>query len=142
MMPSCHSGQSSALAEGECLDYRVDLVSTVPHYGGLRWWFLCPIAVGGRACQRRVRKLYAAGKYYACLHCGQLSYTSQRENAMNRALSKAQAIRQRLGVGGSMREPFPAKPKGMWWRTYHRLRSSSEDMWVTCLTAGLGRRPH
>jgi len=126
---------------GERLDYRVDLVSTSPHYGGQRWWFICPITVGGRACRRRVRKLYAAGKYYACRHCCLLSYTSQREDDMTRALSKAQAIRERLGGSASMREPFPPKPKGMWWRTYYRLRARSEDSWVACLNAGLRRLP-
>jgi hypothetical protein len=122
---------------GERLDYRVELVSTSPHYGGLRWWFLCPL----RGCPRRVRKLYSTGKYYACRHCSQLNYQSQREDAMNRALSKAQAIRKRLGGSGSMIESFPPKPKGMRWRTYRRLRASSEELWLMCLKAGLGRPP-
>jgi len=126
---------------GEHLDYRVELVPTWPHFGGPRWWFTCPATVEGRACRRRVRKLYLppGGKYYACRQCWQLSYTSQREDDMNRALSKAQAIRERLGGSASMSKPFPAKPKGMWWRTYRRLRASSEDLWVACLHAGLGR---
>ena len=32
--------------------YTVTLVSTVPHYGGRRWWFICPIK------KIRVAKLY------------------------------------------------------------------------------------
>jgi hypothetical protein len=126
---------------GERLDYRVDLVSTSPHYGGLRWWFVCPETVGGRACPRRVRKLYLppGGRYFACRHCCQLSYTSQREDEMNRALSKAQTIRERLGGSASMLAPFPSKPKGMRWRTYYRLRARSEVSWVACMNAGLRR---
>ena len=60
----------------------VELVSTSPHYGGLRWWFICPVTVGGRACQRRVRKLYLppGGRSFACRRCCQLSYTSQRQD--------------------------------------------------------------
>ena len=60
---------------GEQLDYRVELVCTRPHYGGLRWWFLCPVSVAGRPCRRRVRKLYLApgSTYYACRQCCCLS---------------------------------------------------------------------
>jgi hypothetical protein len=79
------------------------------------------------------------GRCYDCRQCGHLSYTSQHEDDMNRALSKAQAIRERLGGSASMGRRFPAKPKGMWWSTYRRLRASSEDMWVACLHAGLRR---
>jgi hypothetical protein len=60
---------------------------------------------------------------------------------MNRALAKAQAIRERLGGSASMMHPFPPKPKGMRWNTYHRLRASSEESWVSCLKAGLGLPP-
>ena len=29
------------LRSGRSYDYNVDLVSTRPNYGGLRWWFIC-----------------------------------------------------------------------------------------------------
>jgi hypothetical protein len=135
---AAHAGLQYTLTEtGERLDYRVELVSTRPHYGGLRCWFLCPVA--GGACRRRVRKLYLppGGKYFACRHCCCLSYTSQREDGMNRALSKAQAIRERLGGSASMAEPFPCKPKRMRWRTYYRLRARAEELWIAALMAGL-----
>ena len=53
---------------GEFYDYNVDLVSTGPNYGGLRWWFLCPVIVGSRACRRRVRKphLVPGRRSFAC----------------------------------------------------------------------------
>lgn len=61
---------------------------------------------------------------------------SQREDEMNRALSKAQAIRVRLGGSASMMAPFPAKPKGMRWSTYYRLQAMAGELWVDCLKAG------
>ena len=30
---------------GQPVDYKVRLVTTKPNYGGLRWWFICPIAL-------------------------------------------------------------------------------------------------
>src|SRR5262245_26261496 len=41
-------------ATGEALDYRIALVSTRPRFGGLRWWFVCPLVVNGWECGRRV----------------------------------------------------------------------------------------
>jgi hypothetical protein len=63
-------------------DYRVGLTTTRPRFGGLRWWFLCPLGVNGVPCGRRVGKLYlppAAG-YYGCRHCHDLTYASCRED--------------------------------------------------------------
>ena len=60
-------------------------------------------------------------KSFLCRHYDDLSYQSQRENEMNRALRRAQKIRQRLGGSANMMEPFPEKPKGMHHETYMRL---------------------
>jgi hypothetical protein len=65
---------------GERLDHRVLLDSTTPRYGGLRWWFLCPLVVRGIACERRVRKLYRVGRYFGCRHCHDLTYKSRQEH--------------------------------------------------------------
>ncbi len=125
---------------GGFYDYTVDLASTRANYGGLRWWFLCPVIMAGRACGRRVRKLYLAPgrRYFACWRCCDLCYTSQREDDWTRALSKAQAIRVRLGGSARMDQLFPAKPKRMRWKTYRLLRARSEESWVESLSAALG----
>ncbi len=77
---------------GERLDYGVRMGSTQPHYGGRRWWFLCPAIEAGCTCERRVQKLYRppGTKYFMCRHCWGLSYASQRKNAVGRALAKVQ----------------------------------------------------
>ena len=61
-----------------------------------------------------------------CRHCCDLSYLSRWEDAQIRARSKAEKVRLRLGGSPSLDDPFPDKPKGMWWRTYERLRETSE----------------
>ena len=125
---------------GRFYDYTVDLVSTRANYGGLRWWFICPGVVAERCCGCRVRKLYLAPgqKSFACRRCSDLCYTSQREDDMTRALSKAQAIRVRLGGSAAISPFFPPKPKRMRWKTYRLLRARSEELWVESLRAGLG----
>ena len=50
-----------------------------PHYGGLRWWFTCPLVVGGRSCTRRAGKLYLRGGYFGCRRCQDLTYRSCQE---------------------------------------------------------------
>jgi hypothetical protein len=102
--------------------YPVWLDWTPCNYGGARAWFLCP----ARGCGRRVAILYL-GTLFACRHCYQLVYNSQRAQAWERALSKAQAIRVRLGGTANMYAPFPWKPRGMHWRTYHRLRFQAAE---------------
>lgn len=64
----------------ERFDYPVWLVTTGCHLGGVRWWFLCPLSVGGVGCGRRVRKLYICGKYFGCRHCHNLASWSSQES--------------------------------------------------------------
>ncbi len=64
----------------ERLTYRVELASTAPYFGGLRWWFLCPLIIDGRPCGRRVGKLYLCGRHFGCRHCHKLTYTSCQES--------------------------------------------------------------
>ncbi|MFQ5964689.1 MAG: hypothetical protein ACE5KZ_10420 [Candidatus Scalinduaceae bacterium] len=62
------------------LDYKVRLVFTPCNYGGHRWWFLCPLVVNGRMCNRRVGVLYLGGDYFGCRHCYDLTYECQKES--------------------------------------------------------------
>ena len=104
-------------------DYRVTLETTRPNYGGRRWWFRCP------ATGWRVAKLHlpSGGQIFASRRAYGLAYQSQRERAYDRALTRTQNIRTRLGGSPSLAEPFPEKPKGMWWRTYCRLRGEAQE---------------
>jgi hypothetical protein len=66
----------------EQVDYRIALTTTRPRFGGLRWWFVCPLSVNDRACGRRVGKLYLPprGRYFGCRHCHRLTYRSAQEH--------------------------------------------------------------
>lgn len=60
----------------------IPLTTTRPGWGGIRWWFVCPLDVLGRPCARRVAKLYLppSGRYFGCRHCYELTYTSCQES--------------------------------------------------------------
>jgi hypothetical protein len=109
--------RSGRSGEWEDVQEPVPLAWTACNYGGERPWFVCP----GAGCGRRVAVLYGPGRYFLCRRCYDLVNESQRENGMNRALRRAQGIRERLGGSANMTKPFPEKPKGMHWRTYERL---------------------
>lgn len=66
-------------ADTDILNYEIRLVSTPCHYGGVRWWFICPILRNGAYCGRRVGVLYF-GKYAGCRHCYELTYESCQES--------------------------------------------------------------
>jgi hypothetical protein len=76
-----------------------------------------------KTCRRRVQKLYLGGEYFGCRHCYELSYQSRNEDATSRGIAKARWICARLGGSASYGAPFPHRPKGMWRRTYERLRT-------------------
>ena len=99
-------------------NYPVLLEWTPCNYGGLRAWFKCPAS----GCGRRVAKLHlGSAGIFACRHCYQLAYASQRENADDRATRQAAKIRDRLGWQPGILNGPGDKPKGMHWRTYQRL---------------------
>jgi len=62
-------------------EYKINLTTTPCHFGGVRYWFICPLSVNGVYCGRRVGSLYLAssGNYFGCRHCFELSYESRNE---------------------------------------------------------------
>lgn len=96
-------------------------------YGGHRAYFVCPGVVNGMVCARRVAKLYCAGRYYLCRHCYRLTYASRKEDRWDRAMRKANNVRTKLGGEPGRCSTWPARPKGMWQRTYDRLSQTICD---------------
>ncbi len=89
--------------------------TTAPHFGGLRYWWLCP------SCGRRCADLYG-GRYFLCRKCHDLTYrTAQCGNLSESIGNRMWAIRKRLKAKGWLTDPLPGKPNYMHWRTYFRL---------------------
>ena len=99
----------------------VPIVETTTNFGGRRQWLTC------LSCGRRARILYG-GMRFRCRRCHGLKYDSQYESALERVASRCHKIRGRLGYRGPLDDPFPAKPKGMHWTTYRRLREEEERL--------------
>ena len=68
------------------------------------------------------------GKIYACRHCHQLAYRTQRKQPHDRAGSKADKLRDRLGWEAGILNGNGAKPRGMHWSTFDRLESEHDAL--------------
>jgi len=65
--------------------FRLLFTTTRCHFGGVRYWFLCP------SCRKRIGKLYTplSGREFKCRHCYNLTYeSSQVHNQRVTALAK------------------------------------------------------
>jgi hypothetical protein len=60
-------------------------------------------------------------RLFLCRQCNKLAYRSQYEQPWQRALRRANKIKQRLGIDVGIDDPFFEKPKGMWARTFDYL---------------------
>jgi hypothetical protein len=132
---ACASIRVRYRSTGRTRDYRIALEATRPNFGGKRWWFICPLT-GQRAAKLHLPPnagMFASRSAYG------LGYQIQREDAHGRALSRAQAIRIKLGGDASLFEPFPRKPKGMWRRTYRRYKTVAERS-ASWSLVGIARR--
>ena len=89
-------------------------------FGGSRAYFRCK-------CNKRVVKLYAAGKHFLCRHCYHLPYSSKNEGHWDRALRQRNKRRRRLSRNVGLEAYVAQKPKGMWWRTYQRLQERAYE---------------
>ena len=110
-----YTNTSGRTGEKTELNYPVYLTTTIPHYGGVRWWFLCP----AKGCGKRVGNIYG-GKIFACRTCHNLAYESQNQTAPFRLLDQAQNVHRKLEGNMDWWGVTPPKPKGMHQKTYDR----------------------
>ena len=107
---------------GEVVEQRVQTQTTPCHLGGQRHWFACPL------CSKRVAVVYAPGRYFACRQCCGLGYATQKESAGDRAATRADKLRKRLGWEAGILNGAGGKPKGMHWKTFLQLKSHHDAL--------------
>lgn len=107
------------------IELPVRLQTTPTQFGGRRWWFTCPLAIQGQACNRRVGKLYlpSGKKYFGCRECHNLTYQSAQqahqveryltdlgyESEFIQAFKKWRRVRGKSGAGKARRRNRRAK---------------------------------
>jgi hypothetical protein len=101
-------------------DQRIALTASPCHYGGRKWFFLCPVM------NRRASVLWLprGARHFSSRHAwpSRVAYRSQFMTAMDRGYLGMERIKKRLiGDLDPQEWDLPPKPKWMRWRTYHRL---------------------
>jgi hypothetical protein len=88
------------------IDDKIYLTTSRPHFGGQRWWFVCPNE------NRRVRKLHLplGGHRFRSRRAYRLAYASQREAVHDRAMRRARKLCRRLG-GDPMDDHYPPESR-------------------------------
>jgi len=61
------------------MDLYIPLATTPCNYGGVRYWFICPLSKNGQYCGRRVGVIYSISKWFGCRYCGEIAYAKQME---------------------------------------------------------------
>jgi hypothetical protein len=97
----------------ENVDQLVRLSFTEPHYGGRRWWLVCPYT------SKRATKLFMppGGDSFASRTAWRLGYRSQRCAHRDRPFEKLFRLQRKLGSVEGW-EAGLRRPKGMWHRTF------------------------
>jgi len=84
-------------------DYPIKLTTTPCHFGGHRYWFICPRWECGWACRRRVAKLWLppGGDFFWCRQCYCLTHYSAQthDDRVNRLARDPDKLVAYLGSG-------------------------------------------
>ncbi|OGQ96500.1 MAG: hypothetical protein A2521_09455 [Deltaproteobacteria bacterium RIFOXYD12_FULL_57_12] len=110
-------------------NYIIPVVSTPCNYGEKRWWFICPLVVNGRSCQRRCRIVYmpTGSEYFGCRECHRLTYESRQRHrekfyeGFEKPYKAAETFRKELARVRSW------KKKEKLWRQLSRAHAAIES---------------
>lgn len=97
--------------------YSLRLEAIPQHLGGERHWFRCP----NTRCRRRCKTVYWRSGYFLCRQCQRLGYVTEQASKTDQPYYRINKIRERLGWTPGYLNGHEWKPKGMHWKTYHRL---------------------
>lgn len=75
-------------------DCWIKLATTPCNFGGERLWFMCPLTVDNRACNRRVGVLYECGNFWGCRHCLNLTYKSRGLSGHQKKFGRPMTIQE------------------------------------------------
>lgn len=110
----------------------IQLTTTVPPFGGFRWWFVCPRS------GERVLKLYWSGQRgFASRKALGLVYPSSREGEFERAQRRLSKLKAKLNAVDFEIPTADLKPARMHWKTFERICQSieAETLWADLLLA-------
>ena len=119
--------------DSETVRQTVRMSYTLPHYGGRRWWMICPYS------GKRAAKLYLppGGDRFAGRAAWRLPYASQRVEHSQRPFEAIFRIQKKLGCEPGW-EAGLYRPKGMHRRTFERHRARYEQLDAQCAVAMMG----
>ena len=112
----------------ETVRQRVALKYTQPHYGGRRWWMICPYR------HSRAGMLYMpnGGDRFASRKAWRLGYNIQRVAHSQRPFEALFRLQRRLGGPLGWDMGLAPRPKGMWHRTYESRWAEYERLDQMC----------
>lgn len=113
------------------MDYQVELTTTACHFGGVRYWFICPLSKNGRYCGRRVGVLYSIGKWFGCRHCGDIAYQAQFEGGNFRVGSVTEPDVEKAYAEVKTKY-YNGQPTRKY-RRYLRLRRTMDHSWMRAI---------
>lgn len=106
---------------GKDYNYHVKLDRTPCHYGGYRYWYLCP------HCGKRTSVLYRAG-LYVCRHCIGANYQTQLNQPLDNIRRKMHKVASKLKWVEVGYKEVPLRPKGMHQKTFNRLHGYYQEL--------------
>ena len=116
----CDPATSWLRIQAPKIDQRITLASCQRHFGGMQWYFVCPVI------KRRASVLWmphGAKEFCSRQAWGRkVAYRSQFQSVYDRGHAGKAKIKERLIADLDPEEwELPPKPKWMRWRTYNRL---------------------
>ena len=122
-----YTNTSNRTGEKDDMNYRITLTTTPCNFGGVRYWFICPLSKNGRYCGRRVGVLYQVGKYRGCRYCADIAYQAQFEGRNFRLGSVTEPDVEKA-LEEVKTKYYNGKPTRKY-RRYLRLRDKMDYTW-------------